>query len=160
MQVCAVCDEYVLYPSDCVGDLPQAYFTRLLPPDGSRVTCPQLHPALLRDYDCSHYFPGDIRFAHVLLSPRAFLTQQKPDCDLNSDVDVDLTRPQSDTTAGSGVETPPPELPICKHCIGSLKGTTKRQVPPKYSIANGRFCRCNTGARLGTFTAFADQRST
>ena len=74
-EVCAVCDEIVLHKRDILlqsfEDLPNAFFTGLVPPDGTTPGCPVLDPLLLSQYNVSTFFPPQQAsvFDNLLLSP-------------------------------------------------------------------------------------------
>ena len=74
-EVCAVCDEIVLHKRDILlqsfEELPNAFFTRLVPPDGTTPGCPVLDPLLLSQYNVSTFFPPQQAsvFDNLLLSP-------------------------------------------------------------------------------------------
>ena len=123
VQVCAVCDRFVLYKKDISdfpeSSLPPSFYTRLTPPDGTNPLCPALPVALRAQYDVSQFFSGvtAVSMSTLLLSPRAFLTSES----------------KQDSPPGVVSLSPcTPEVPVCVDCIRSLKVKRKTPKPPKF----------------------------
>jgi hypothetical protein len=78
--VCAVCDEMFSHSETkllSAVDLPISFFSVLRKPSGSCNEVPALQPLLLQQYDVSHYFPADLRFQGLLISPRGLEIHRK-----------------------------------------------------------------------------------
>ena len=119
--MCVVCDQICRSSKSkllMVPDLPSAFFKVLVKPSGKNGDAPVLHRELLRQYDVSKYFPNDVRFKNLLLSPRG-LEKHSLDCE---------------ETPGCRCSI---KLYICNES-GCLKALYKGTVP-KFAIAQGNW---------------------
>jgi hypothetical protein len=73
---CAVCYQFTnisITKLLSVGQFPKKMYTLLKAPYGIGKSNDKLHPSLIKQYDVSEMFPGQLQFKNVLLSPNCVL---------------------------------------------------------------------------------------
>ncbi len=119
--VCSVCDEICRISQTRLlklSDLPPALFTVLRKPSGLDGDAPAIHNELVKQYDVSFAFPGDVRFINILLSPRGI---KIPNCDCREVKNICCFS----------------QLYICQQA-GCLQALRRGRVP-KFAIAQGNW---------------------
>ena len=119
--VCCVCDEICRVSQTRllnVPDLPSSFFTLLRKPSGLDGDAPVIHDELVKQYDVTFAFPGDVRFISILLSPRG-VKLSNCSCRVTKDVCC-FSR-----------------LYVC-HVAGCLQALRRGKIP-KFAIAQGNW---------------------